>query len=194
MAFQGSDLFAISRAGTLYKVSGADVLAFVQANVGTGEYVVADIAARNALNANMTLGDRVIVNDATGDATVAAGWAIYVWLAANTWRKVAEQEGLDVIVGGTDLSIVQGAGNIQLNSSSGQDVALPLATGALAGLQSPANFAKEAFLTVTANTDLDAMRGASHAAVTLGGSGATNPLTLAGQQLGFSIANLTTAP
>ena len=133
MAFQGSDQFAISRSGTLYKVTGADVLAYVQSNVGTGEYVVSDIAARNALNASMSLGDRAIVNDATGDSTVATGWAIYVWMASNTWRKVAEQEGLDVTV-------------------------------------------------------------ATHDPVTLGGSASTNPLTLSGQVLNFSIANLSTAP
>lgn len=133
MAFQSSDQFAISRSGTLYKVSGADVLAFVQSNVGTSEYVVANIAARNALNASMSLGDRVIVNDATGDGTVTSGWAIYVWMASNTWRKVAEEEGLDV--------------------------------------------------TVT-----------SHDPVTLGGTASTNPLTLSGQVLNFSIANLSTAP
>ena len=115
MPLQGSDALPISRAGTNYKILGSDILAYVQSNVGTGEYVVADITARNALNANMTLGDRVIVNDATGDATVTAGWAIYVWMAANTWRKVAEQEGLDVVVGGADLTMAVGATNIQVN-------------------------------------------------------------------------------
>jgi hypothetical protein len=193
MAFLGSDVVMISRAGTHYKTLGTDILTFVQANIGTSEYTVADIAARNALG-GMSIGDRVMVNDATGDATVGTGWAIYVWMAANTWRKVAEQEGLDVVVGGTDLSIVVGAAAIQINSSSGNDITVPLATAALAGLMSPAQFEKLAFVTVTAATNLDTIRNASHAAVTLGGTANSNPITLAGQQLGFSIDNLTAAP
>jgi hypothetical protein len=79
-------------------------------------------------------------------------------------------------------------------SSNGADATLPAATAAIAGLMVPAQFNKLGFLTVTAATDLDALRTASHAAVTLSGSASTNPLTLSGQQLGFSIANLTTAP
>lgn len=193
MALQGSDNLAISRAGTLYKISGSDILAYVQANVGTSEYEVANITARNAL-ANLSIGDRVFVTDATGDATVSSGWAIYVYRGAGTWTKVAEQEGLDVVVGGTDLSMTVGAGTISVNSSSGADITLPAATASLAGLMVPAQFNKLAFVTVTANTDLDAIRTASHAAVTLTGSASTNPLTLTGQTLGFSIANLTTAP
>lgn len=193
MAFQGSDALAISRAGSLYKILGSDILAYVQANVGTSEYEVATIADRNAL-ANLSLGDRVFVTDATTDATVSSGWAIYVFRSAGVWTKVAEQEGLDVVVGGTDLSYTAGATNGIVASSSGADATIPAATAAIAGLMLPAEFNKLGFLAVTAATDLDAIRAASHAAVTLSGSAATNPLTIAGQQLGFSIANLTTAP
>lgn len=193
MAVQGSDLFLISRAGTHYKTLASDILAYVQANVGTSEYEVADIAARNALS-NLSVGDRVFVTDATGDATVSTGWAIYVYRGVGTWTKMAESEGLDVVVGGADLGYTSGAGSGIVTSSSGADATIPAATASIAGLMLPAQFNKLAFLTVTANTDLDAIRTASHAAVTLGGSAATNPLTITGQQLGFSIANLTTAP
>jgi hypothetical protein len=193
MAVQGSDLFIISRAGTHYKALGSDILAYIQANVGTSEYEVATIAARNALT-GLSTGDRVFVVDATGDATVASGWAIYVYRAAGTWTKVAEQEGLDVVVGGANLGYTSGASSGIVTSSSGSSATIPAATAAIAGLMLPAHFNKLAFLTVTAATDLDALRTASHAAVTLSGSASTNPLTLTGQQLGFSIANLTTAP
>lgn len=193
MALQGSDLFVISRAGTVYSLPGSAILAYMQANLGTSEYEVANIAARNALGA-LSVGDRVMVADATGDATVSTGWAIYVYRGPATWTKVAEQEGLDVVVGGTDLSIVVGASSININSSSGADVTVGAATASLAGLMLPAQFTKLSYVTVTANTDLDAIRNASHAAVTLGGSASTNPLTLTGQQIGFSIANLTAAP
>jgi hypothetical protein len=93
MAVQGADLFLISRAGTHYKVLGSDILAYIQANVGTSEYEVATIAARNALS-GVSVGDRVFVTDATTDATVSSGWAIYVYRGASTWTKVAEAEGL----------------------------------------------------------------------------------------------------
>jgi hypothetical protein len=194
MALQGSDQIAISRAGTLYKVVGSDILAYVQSNVGTGEYKVANIAARNALNANMSLGDRVLVDDATGDVTVGTGWAIYVWVAPNTWTKVAEQEGLDVVIGGTNLTYTSGAGNGIVVSDSGTDATIPAATATDAGFMLPAQFAKLGFVTVTQAVDLDAMEGASHAAVTTAGTAATNPITVTGQALNFSIANLTTAP
>jgi hypothetical protein len=193
MAVQGSDLFLISRAGTHYKTLASDILAYIQANVGTSEYEVATSAARNALT-GVSVGDRVFVTDATTDATVSSGWAIYVYRGASTWTKVAEQEGLDVVVGGADLTYTSGASNGIVVSSSGADATIPAATGAIAGLMVPAQFNKLGFLTVTAATDLDAMRTASHAAATVSGSASTNPVTISGQAIGFSIANLTTAP
>lgn len=193
MALQGSDLFVISRAGTHYKTLASDVLAYVQANVGTSEYEVATIAARNALT-GLSVGDRVLVNDATGDATVSTGWAIYVYRAPSTWTKMAESEGLDVVVGGADLTYTSGAASGIVVSSSGADATIPAATASIAGLMLPAQFNKLGFLTVTGATDLDAIRTASHAAATVSGSAATNPVTISGQAIGFSIANLTTAP
>jgi hypothetical protein len=192
MSLQTSDHFPISRAGTLYKVTGSDIIALVQANVGTSEYEVADIAARNALT-GISVGDRVFVVDATGDATVSTGWAIYVWRGA-AWTKVAEAEGLDVIVGGCDLSYTSGASNGILVSSNGNDATIPAADGTNAGLMLPAHFSKLGFIAVTQGVDLDAMEAASHAAVTTGGSASTNPIVVTGQALTFSIANLTTAP
>lgn len=193
MALQGSDVFVISRAGTHYKLPGSDILAYIQANVGTSEYEVATITARNALT-GLSVGDRVLVNDATGDATVSTGWAIYVYRAPSTWTKMAESEGLDVVVGGADLTYTSGASSGIVVSSSGADATLPAATASIAGLMVPAQFNKLGFLTVTASTDLDALRTASHAAATTSGSAATNPVTISGQAIGFSIANLTTAP
>lgn len=193
MAVQGSDLFIISRAGTHYKTLASDVLAYVQANVGTSEYEVATIAARNALT-GLSVGDRVFVTDATTDATVGSGWAIYVYRGASTWTKVAEQEGLDVVVGGANLGYTSGATSGIVTSSSGASATIPAATGSIAGLMVPSQFNKLGFVTITAATDLDAMRAASHAPATVSGSAATNPVTISGQAIGFSIANLTTAP
>ncbi len=192
MALQGSDYLLINRAGVHYKLLASDILAYITANIGSTEYDVANITARNALT-GLTTGDRVFVADATGDATVTAGWAIYAWRGA-AYTKIAEQEGLDVSVAGTNLSYTAAPTNGTVVSNTGNDATLLLADATNAGLMAPAQFTKLAFVTVTAATDLDAMRAASHAAATLAGTATTNPLTLTGQQIGFSISNLATAP
>ena len=193
MGLQSSDHFAISRAGTLYKVAGSDILAFVQENVGTSQFEVPNIAGRNALT-GMSLGDRIFVTDATGDATVNSGWAIYVYRSAGVFTKVAEQEGLDVVVGGTNLSYTAGASNGILVSSTGDDATIPAVDASNAGLMLPAHRTKLDHITVTQAVDLDAMKTASHAAVTTAGTANSNPIVATGQVLSFSIANLTTAP
>lgn len=192
MALQGSDYFIIERGSTVYNVLGSDILSYVQANIGTSEYDVADIAARNALT-GLSTGDRVFVVDASADATVTSGWAIYVWRGL-AFTKVAEEEGLDVVAGGADLSYTASATQGVVVSSSGSDATIPAANGTNAGLMVPAQVNKLANVTVTSATDLDAIRTASHAAVTLAGTTNTNPLTLTGQALGFSISQLTAAP
>jgi hypothetical protein len=173
MALQGTDKFPIERAGALYSGDVAGILAYVRANLGTSEYSVADITARNALT-GMTTGDIAYVVDATGDATVTAGWAVYMWQGAS-WSKISEQEGMVV-------------------SSTGTDATIPAATGAIAGLMVPPQVDKVGHLTVTAATNLDTMRNASHAAVTTAGAANTNPIVVTGQVLSFSISNLTAAP
>lgn len=192
MALQGSDKFAIERSGTLYSGDIASVLAYVRANLGTSEYSVADIAARNALT-GMTTGDIAYVVSAVGDATVNAGWAVYMWQGA-AWSKISEQESIDVVAGGSDLSYTSSASQGVVVSSTGTDATIPAATGAIAGLMLPAQVDKAAQLTVTAATNLDNMRNASHAAVTTSGSANTNPIVVTGQSLSFSISNLTAAP
>jgi hypothetical protein len=185
----------ISRGGVLYKALASDILGYIQSQTGTSEYRVADITARNALDSGMSAGDRVMVDDATGDATVNSGWALYQWLSSGVWRKIAEQESVDVSVGGaTNLAYSPGATNGVVTSDTGTDATIPAADGTNAGLMVPAQFNKLGFLTVTGAVNLDTLASASHAAVTLGGSATTNPLTLSGQTLGFSIANLTSAP
>jgi hypothetical protein len=195
MGVQGSDSFVLSRGGTLYKTLASDILAYVETQIGTSQYRVADITARNALNGSMSTGDRVMVDDATGDATVASGWALYQWLSSGVWRKIAEQESLDITVGGdTNLAYSPGATNGVVTSDTGTDATIPAADGTNAGLLLPAQFTKLGHISITQAVDLDAVESASHAAVTLAGSSTTNPLTISGQQLGFSIANLTSAP
>jgi hypothetical protein len=192
MALQGSDYFLINRAGVHYKLLASDILAYISGNIGSTEFDVANIAARNALT-GMTTGDRVFVADATGDATVSAGWAIYAW-RGSAFTKIAEQEGLDVTVAGTNLTYTAAPTNGTVVSNTGNDATLPLADATNAGLLAPAQFTKLGFLTVAGNTDLDAIRAASHAAATTQGTATTNPVTLTGQAIGFSISNLASAP
>lgn len=192
MALQTTDVLAIARAGTNYRITAADIINLVKDSVGTSELEAATISARDALT-GMSLGDRVRVLDATGDGTVTSGWAIYTW-SGSVWIKMAEQEGLDVSSSVTNLGYTPGAGSGLVTSSTGASATLPAANGTNAGLLLPGGFNKLGFLTVTSATDLDAMRTASHAATTTTGTSATNPISLSGQALSFNIAGLTLAP
>lgn len=192
MALQGSDNFIIERGGNVYRTLSSDILAYIEENIGTTQFEVADIAARNALS-NLSLGDRVFVVDASGDATVDAGWAIYVWRGA-AFTKVAEEEGMDVVAGGASLSYTPAPTQGTVTSSSGTDAVIPAGDGTNAGLIVPAQVGKLGHLTVTAATDLDSIRTASHSAASLSGTTNTNPLTLSGQAFGFSISQLSLAP
>lgn len=192
MAFQATDQLAIERGGVLYRTLGSEVLAYVQANLGTSQYSVADIAARNALT-GITTGDIVYVVDASADATVDVGWAVYMWQGA-AWSKISEQEGIDVVAGGSDLTYTASPSNGVVASSTGTDATIPLGTGTNAGLLAPAQFTKLGNIAVTQAVDLDALETASHAAVTTAGSANTNPIVVSGQALSFSISNLTAAP
>lgn len=66
--------------------------------------IVANIAARNALAGN-NRNQMVLVIDATGDATVAAGSALYAFRNSDdTWLKLTEYESLDVVVQWANIS------------------------------------------------------------------------------------------
>ncbi len=59
--------------------------------------IVANITARNALVATENRNVIVLVTDATGDATVTSGAALYAFNnSTDSWIKVSEYESLDV--------------------------------------------------------------------------------------------------
>lgn len=59
--------------------------------------IVDNVAARDALS--LTGNKFVLVLDATGDATVAAGAATYAWRSSTSaWVKISEHESLDVVL------------------------------------------------------------------------------------------------
>lgn len=70
----------------------------------TGVSVVADMAARDALDAPK-VGDQCWVKDATGDSSVKTGAAKYIYeSAAAGWVKTAEAESMDVVVQWADVA------------------------------------------------------------------------------------------
>jgi len=99
--------------------------------LGTAEHTAADITARDALTGLVT-GDRVFVTDASADATVTAGWAVYRW-DGSAFLKLAEQESLDVAIV-ANLTFSQTATTLTVLSDVGTDAVLPWASATLAGL------------------------------------------------------------
>ena len=193
MAIQSSDNFLIDRGGTAFRALASDLRDYVEAEIGAvAAYDVPNIAARNALT-GLNPGDRVFVVDATGDSTVDSGWAIYVW-RGSAFTKTAEEEGLDAVAGGANLSYTASPTQGVVVSSSGTDAILPAGNATNAGLMVPSQFNKLGNLTITQPVDLDAVESTAHPAVTLAGTTTTNPLTLSGQTVGFSISQLSLAP
>lgn len=66
--------------------------------------VVANIAARDALESTLVANAQVMVLDASGDTTVASGAATYVYdFATTTWTKISEAESMDVVLNWTNI-------------------------------------------------------------------------------------------
>lgn len=95
-------LYVTSSAGTAVEVfDDALVASMIADAIGTATNtsltLVADIAARDALVLDTNA--IVLVADATGDATVNAGAALYFYdSVGDTFTKVAEYESMDVIL------------------------------------------------------------------------------------------------
>ena len=110
------------------------------------------------------------VQDATGDPTVTAGWALYRSTVSNPssisqYIKIAEQEALDVQVV-VDLGYTPSATDGVVTSNLGQNATLPLATASNAGLLSPADKAKSDLITATSAVNLDTVSSGSTANAT----------------------------
>lgn len=175
MALQNTDLLLVERSGVKYQMTADQLADFLGA---VKDYSVSDIAARDALT-DLKVGDRVFVADATADATVEIGWAIYRVNAVGpiTYGKIQEQESLDVVVGNSDLGYTASATEGVVTNSNGTSATIPAVTITNAGLATPA------------------MLAASHQPATATGTSATNPIVIgANQELSFSIGNLTTLP
>jgi len=92
-----------TRAGLVIMLDGSNVeaeIAAIKAAIAgqTGCQVLNTIADRDGLT-GMNPGDQVWVLDATGDSTVTAGAAKYLYVSEETgWVKTGEAESLDVVV------------------------------------------------------------------------------------------------
>ena len=213
-----SDIMALKRGSTHYRTTAGEVAALFprQDNLtsssttdaltanqgrilknlidGLGDIIpVADITARNALT-GLDPGDLIhVIND--GDSK----WARYqvtsttdgTW-SGSTTVKTGDQDWTGISA--TNLGYTASPTDGTVTNTGGTSATLPLATGTNAGLLAPAAFTKLGFIAITQAVDLDALETASHAAATLAGLAATNPLTLSGQQLGYDIGQLTAAP
>ena len=170
MSLQSSDLFIVERGGVQYKMDADQLKTFVRVS-----YIVADIAARDALSVGA--GTRVLVQDASADSTVDSGFAVY-WYDGTSYIKTAEGESLDVTVAPTNLGYTPASNQGTVTSSTGTNAVIPAVDGTNAGLATPTMFNN------------------THPAANTAGTAATNPVAInAGtQQISFSISGLSSLP
>jgi hypothetical protein len=93
----------------------------------------------------------------------------------STWIFLAVQTGGGG-GGSTNLTATASPTNVTINSDTGTDAAIPLATGTNAGLESPANKTKLDNVSVTQAVDLDAMEAITNLAWTSANDGAGSGL------------------
>lgn len=96
--------FYVTDSSAVAKMVGNTVMIeAIIAGVGGGLQIVDDIAGRDALTPTSNI--FVLVKDATGDATVDTGAALYVWdNTATDWVKVMEYESMDVTVAWSSIT------------------------------------------------------------------------------------------
>lgn len=139
MALQTTDLFIVERAGVQYQMTANQIADFVGA---IRDFTFADIVGRDSL-ADVKVGDRVFVTDASSDSTVDAGWAIYRVSTTSpiTYEKIQEQESLDIVVSAsTNLGVNITSAGITITNDTGTDAIIPIADSTNAGLMSPTAF------------------------------------------------------
>lgn len=88
---------SLGNSAMITTIADARISAAMAAAVSNPVEIVADIAARNTLTGSAATNKLILVTNATGDATVASGAALYVFnKAAGTTTKIAEYESMDV--------------------------------------------------------------------------------------------------
>jgi hypothetical protein len=102
------ELFVVNSAGTAARhvLNESDVAAMIAAATTGGNQltIVNNIAARDAL-LPLSAAKWVYVIDATGDATVTAGGATYLYNPGTTsWVKASESESMDLVLSWANLT------------------------------------------------------------------------------------------
>ena len=176
MPLSATDKLLVERGGVQYQMDASEIADFVGA---VRDFTANDIAARDALT-NLNVGDRVFVADASADATVDSGWAIYRVQTTGpiTYFKIQEGEGLDVVAGGANLGYTPAANQGTITNDGGSAAIIPAVTGANAGLATPAMLTN------------------SHGPASAGGTAQTNPVVVNGgtQEVTFNITQLRALP
>lgn len=96
-------VYVTDAAGTALRhtITKSEVEAMVTAASGSSNYLVSDIAARDAITTMVTT-SKVYVQDASADATVDSGAAEYVY-DGSAWVKVSEAESMDLTINWADI-------------------------------------------------------------------------------------------
>lgn len=183
MSLQNLDLLIVERGGVQYRMNATELAKFLNT---VNDFTAADISDRDSGTAVPALpadgyqvGDRVFVVDASADATVDAGWAIYRVnsIGPVVFQKVQDQESLDVVVN-VALGYIPAANQGTITNSAGSDVIIPAVDETNAGHATPQMFAN------------------SHVPAVTAGTASTNPIQIDEntQELSFSISDLDPLP
>ena len=79
--------------------------------------IVPDITARDLL-ATQDRNLMVLVTNATGDATVSSGAALYAFTnSTNTWAKIADYEGMDAVIQWSNISGKPSSSTAQIDAA-----------------------------------------------------------------------------
>lgn len=182
MALLNTDLFLVERSGVKYNLTADQIATFVGAVKDLTATSYANMLAGTFVGgATAKTGDRVFVADATGDASVVSGWAIYriSTVLPIVVNKIQEQEGLDLVISTvTNLSYTPSPTGGVVESDNGTDANIPLVNGTNAGLASPSMFNNE------------------HPKAFSGLNAQTNPINInpITQEVTFNITQLTPLP
>ena len=100
-----TDSAGVATRGTLGRVAVQQMIDDAFGSGGGGgapNIVVADIPARDALT-DLTVGQLILVIDASDDETVTSGAATYVYRSGPTFTKISEAESMDVVLNWTAI-------------------------------------------------------------------------------------------
>jgi hypothetical protein len=182
MPLNSTDLFLVERAGVQYKMTSDQISTFVGAVKDLTATTYANMLAGTFVGGvTAKAGDRCFIAAPSTDPTVTTGWAIYriTSIAPIVVAKIQEQESMDLSINVvTNLTVTVGAASVTVNSDTGTDAVIPLATASLAGLASPSMFSNE------------------HVKAVAGLTAASNPVNVnsSTQAITFGITQLTALP